>query len=33
MKEIETPAPTCKFGNVRGSPLIDRMGCGMSDPT
>lgn len=33
MKEIETPASTCKFGNVRDSPLIDRMGCGMSDPT
>lgn len=33
MKEIQTPASTCKFGNIRNSLLIDRMGCGMSDPT
>lgn len=27
------PTSTCKFGSVRDSPLIDSMGCGMSDPT
>lgn len=33
MKEIQTSASTCKFGNIRNSLLIDRMGYGMSDPT
>lgn len=33
MKEIQTPASTCEFGNIRDSLLIDRIGCGMSDPT
>lgn len=33
MKELQTPTSACKFGNIRDSLLIDRMGCGMSDPT
>lgn len=33
MKEIETPASRFKFGNIRDAPLIDRLGCRMSDLT
>lgn len=33
MKEIQTPASTCKFGNVSNFLLIDRMGCGIPDLT
>lgn len=33
MEEIQSPASTCKFENIRDSLLIDRMGCGISDPT